>query len=128
MAAQTDGKKAVRTSLRSLFKRPPAPRVRSKTGGARVASEPPPNGKGQSLSALYRNQRDAPAPADVCTAVGLLSGATWGECIVRSQFIAATKHGDMGAAKEIADRLEGKAPSADAALQGRDVQINVVYV
>jgi hypothetical protein len=83
---------------------------------------------GQGLSAGFRAECEVAAPPETCAKVGLPEGSTWGACLVRSLLHAAITHGDMSAAREIADRLEGKAPNANAAGGQQRFQIKVMYV
>lgn len=93
------------------------------------APEPVPfaTAEGDSLADLATAQMAAVAPLPVAAALGLQPGATYRECFVQRLLLSAIQQGDTSAAKELLDRIDGKAATAVSAAEKRDAIITVRY-
>jgi hypothetical protein len=95
--------------------------------------QPSPNPGGRPkkapISEAYAHHVGDPLPDDIRSKLRLPKGATWADAIALGQLRAAVK-GNTVAAKEIADRVEGRVPlpMEVETPEGREVRIEVVYL
>lgn len=88
-----------------------------------------PNGrpKKKPITARYEHRLEQPLPEPDRKKLCLPKGATWGDAIAASQVLQARK-GNVLAAKEITDRVEGKVPQAITGEDGEPVQMQIAVV
>jgi hypothetical protein len=95
--------------------------------------EPSPNPTGRPkkapISDAYKYHVEAPLPDDIRRGSRLPKGATWADAIAVKQIHAALR-GNTVAAKEIADRIEGRVrlPVAVETPEGEGFRIEVVHI
>ena len=79
------------------------------------------------ISEAYLRRMASPLPEDVCKAAKLRKGSTWADLAALSMAKAAVK-GRVDAAREIADRLEGKATQPVEVTGEEDGSVSVLAV
>lgn len=73
----------------------------------------------------YREQCEEALPDAICSAAGLKRGSKWGDLLARRMVRDAALKGNVPAARELADRLEGK-PQSQTEISTPDGQVVVV--
>jgi len=62
------------------------------------------------VSDRYREQMEMALPPEVCAQAHLKPGSKFGDLLARGVIMRAATKGDAAAAKEVTDRIEGRAP------------------
>ena len=93
--------------------------------------QPSPNPGGRPkkapISEAYTRHVGMPLLGDIRSKLGLPQGATWADAMALGQLRSAVK-GNTAAAKEIADRVEGRVPLPKEKPDEEDLRFEIVHI